>query len=74
MTLYYANAEIPDGLGYRYHVRAFWDKHNGHGVDVILVSPDTITQWEEPKYVGNRAEALVRFASVVKRVTKAVYG
>ena len=74
MTLYYANAEIPDGLNHIYKVRAFWNKYEGHGVDVILVGPDAITQWEEPKYVGSRPAALVRFATVVKRVTKQVYG
>ena len=74
MTLYYANAEIPDDLNHIYKVRAFWDKHNGHGVDVILVGPDTVTHWEEPKYVSSRAAALTRFATVVKRVTKQVYG
>jgi len=74
MTYYYANAEIPDGLGYRYQVRAFWDKHNGHGVDVILVGPDTTTQWEEPTYIDGHEAALIRFTTAVKRITKAVYG
>ena len=74
MTLYYADAEIPDGLNRAYKVRAFWDKNQGqHGVDVILVGSDAITRrWEEPQYVSSRAAALVRFAAVVKRVTKRV--
>ena len=74
MTLYYADAEIPDVLGDQYHVRAFWDKHNGYGVDVMLVGPDTVTHWEEPRYVSSRAAALILFATVVKRVTKQVWG
>ena len=74
MTIYYAVAELPDGLNHTYKVRAFWDKHNGHGVDVALVGPEDIAQWEEPKYVSSRAAALTRFATVVKRVTKQVYG
>ena len=65
MTIYYASAELEvDGV--THEVRAFWDKHRGHGVDVVAHGYDLVTV-EHPVYFTNKAATLKRFATVVKR-------